>query len=222
MPKISIVAFLSGILLFATIQSGIADTSDTTELVMHEGASLTATTSLGKITVTAGEGLARIYEWLQDCSLSADMTARQERWYGSRGIYDAAGSYFILSSTLPWWFSCHGISRTVVEEGRIHFASVAEAESWISRYAKINSAAWSNNGLLVSWALVPERQQLNADVWQICILGKKPVALSGAKDDAFIVSSKDESRSPLYDCNPVTEAVMQDTKRVWEDSFQTQ
>ena len=166
-------------LLISTILLGCATS---TELVLREGTTVTAKTSSGNISIVAGNGLDRTYKW-DNCSLKADMGARRSRWYGSLGIYDPALSFGVLSSIFPWWFSCNGISRTVVEEGQIHFADIRVAENWIEHYSKTQATVWSNDGLLVQWMLVPVREQLNVSVWQICISGQRPIELLGAKNE---------------------------------------
>lgn len=193
----------------------VMDSACATELVLREGTSLMAKTSSGNISIVAGNGLDRTYKW-DNCSLKADMGARRSRWYGSLGIYDPAPSYGILSSIFPWWFSCSGISRTVVEEGQIHFADRRAAEHWIKNYSKIQTTVWSNDGLLVQWGLVPGREQLNVDVWQICISGQRPIELLGAKNEAFEIVPKDNSISGRYECAAVDDDVILETQKVWQ------
>jgi hypothetical protein len=70
------------------------------ELVLQDATNLTVKTATGTITIRAGSGLARRYSW-NGCSLNASMQARPSRWFGSLGMYDPAGSFFILSSLFP-------------------------------------------------------------------------------------------------------------------------
>ncbi|MEE9914152.1 MAG: hypothetical protein K4571_20755 [Deltaproteobacteria bacterium] len=202
--------FISTLAFFCVMDSACA-----TELVLREGTNLTAKTSLGNISILAGHGLDRTYKW-DNCSLKADMGARRSRWYGSLGIYDPAPSFGILSSIFPWWFSCNGISRTVVEEGQIHFADRRAAEHWIENYSKIQTAVWSTDGLLVQWGLDPGREQLNVSVWQICISGQRPIELLGAKNDAFEIVPNDHSISDRYECALVDNDVILETQQVWQ------
>jgi hypothetical protein len=177
------------------------------ELVLRSGAHLRAHTSSSNITVIAGNGFERRYEW-DRCSLNANMSARSERWLGSLGIYDPAGR-LILNP----FAGCHGISRTVVQEGQIHFADEAGANAWISKYRPIyRSVAWTNDGLLVAWDIRPERSQLNVDVYQICIHGQRPVHLNGAMDDAVQIPISQRSA-----CARVADSVVVEPQKAWSD-----
>lgn len=157
------------------------------ELVLQEGVRLSATTPSGTVSVTAGQGFGRTYEW-NGCSLEASMMARSTRWYGALGIYDPAGSgpVGLLFGRI---FGCNGISRTVVQEAQVHFATRGGAERWINRQLKLPfEAVWTNDGLLLQWGVSPGRQQLNADLWQVCIAGLKPTQLRGARDELIQVA----------------------------------
>ena len=43
------------------------------------------------------------------------------------------------------------------------------------------------DGLMIGWSKTPSRKQLNVEVWQIYISGKKPGELAGSQDDKIIV-----------------------------------
>src|ERR1700693_4530041 len=153
------------------------------ELVLSNGARLEAHTSSNNVTVIAGDGIKRRYEW-DHCRLDADMSARKERWLGVLGIYDPAGRVFRNP-----FAGCNGISRTVVQEGQLHFANEGDANAWISQYRRsYTSVVWTNDGLLVAWDIVPKRDQLGVAVYQLCIRGHRPIQLEGASDDAIQVS----------------------------------
>ncbi|WP_298927131.1 hypothetical protein [uncultured Ramlibacter sp.] len=157
------------------------------ELVLQEGVRLSATTPSGTVSVTAGQGYARTYEW-NGCSLAASMMARSQRWYGAMGLYDPAGAG-PLGLLLGRVFGCNGISRTVVEEAQVHFATQSAAERWIAHRTRLPfETVWSNDGLLLAWGVSPGRQQLNVDLWQICIAGLRPAQLRGARDDMVQVT----------------------------------
>ena len=48
---------------------------------------------------------------------------------------------------------------------------------------------WTNTDLVAGWCVTPYRNQINIDLWQVYIDGKKPVELSGARDNAIIKTS---------------------------------
>lgn len=185
------------------------------ELALHEGARLEARTNTASITVIAGDKLKRRYEW-DGCGLNADMSARKDRWFGSLGMYDPAGRSFIDPSA-----GCKGISRPVVEEGQIHFSDENLANAWITRYKKISplSTVWTNDGLLIQWGITPQRHQINVDLWQICINGKRPVRLAGSLDQAIKASHQNGPEAARRQCAKVTDKVIIETQKIWSDHW---
>jgi hypothetical protein len=151
------------------------------EVAMMPGSTITATTSLGTISIQAGKGLKRSYTW-DGSTRSVEMVPRDKRWYGSLGLYfPGPGNH---------WKPNNGITRGVVEEGQQHFKTVDEAMKWINEHLWM-PLVYRNDGLAVGWRKVPERSQLNVDVWQIYIDGKKPTALPGSADEKIIVKRAD-------------------------------
>ncbi len=185
------------------------------ELVLHEGARLEASFANSSVAIIAGNKLQRRYEW-GSCGLDADMFPRKERWLGNLGMYDAAGRIF--NNPLA---GCDGISRTVVQEGQIHFSDEMSAEAWISRYKTIGgfNTVWSKDGLLVQWGLIPQRNQINVDLWQICIKGKRPINLAGASDESIKVMHPSGSGYARLECVDVSEDVITDTQKAWSDNW---
>lgn len=173
---------------------------------MPEGASITATTTSGVVTIVAGSKLARKYKW-RKCELDARMGARGSRWMGKLGIYDPAPSSGVAS-----YFACEGISRTVVEEAQVHFENEAAAASWLARYARIyqKDTVWTNDGLVVGWAVVPGRDQLNVNVLQLCVGGQRTKSLPEASDAKVSIVG---GRRP---CTTVAPAVYEETRRTWD------
>lgn len=154
------------------------------EVVMAQGSRLTATTPVGKIVIVAGQGLRRSYTW-DGATRAVEMWPRDKRWYGSLGLYyPGPGNH---------WREHEGISRGVVQEGQQHFETTAEAMDWLKKL-QWQPHVWNNSGLVVGWSKTPARQQLNVDVWQLYIGGKKPTKLPGADDKAIIYETKGEKR----------------------------
>ncbi len=151
-----------------------------TEFAMARGQTITAMTSVGTIQIRADNWLKRSYTW-EGATRSVEMWPRNERWYGSLGVYyPGPGRH---------WEEHHGITRGVVQEGQQHFDSVEAAMAWIAKpEQKWMPYVYRNDGLMVGWTKVPEREQLNVDVWQIIIKGKKPTKLPGATDAAIQIS----------------------------------
>jgi hypothetical protein len=186
-----------------------------TELVLHNETRLEASAPNGAIAIIAGKGIERTYEW-DGCSLAANMTQRSYRWYGSLGIYDPAGQGFLGRLFDK---SCNGISRTVVQEGQIHFADIESAQEWIQRRPKAWTTVWTNDGLLVSWGTSPARVQINVDLWLICINGQRPTQLKGATDKAIKLIHKGDSRQAVHECAQVSSQVIAETQKVLREDW---
>jgi hypothetical protein len=150
------------------------------EYVLAPNATITATTSVGQIVVKAGKGLRRTYMW-EGATRWVVMEPRRERWYGSLGMYySGAGSH---------WFPHNGISRGVLEEGQQNFSTLEEATKWLRDRTQWLPFVYTQDGLVVSWGKTLEREQLNVEVWQLCVMHRKPNLLSGAADANISISS---------------------------------
>lgn len=171
---------------------------------MHEDVTIEAHADNSSVKIISSKGFDRIYEW-DDCKLKSNMGARRQRWYGSMGIYDPAPSFGFSFG------GCSGISRTVVQEGQIHFDDFQFAYKWIQRHPKSDKTVWTNDGLLVSWNIVPGRMQLNVDVWLICIDGKRPKQLDGATDSAVKVYINQAGQS-IHECALVGKDIIDQTR----------
>lgn len=143
------------------------------EVVMKPGMRISANTSVGKIAITATGDLTRSYTW-EGATRSVEMWPRAERWNGSLGLYyPGPGEH---------WKEHNGITRGVVEEGQMHFKSRQEAIKWVLE-PKWIPYVHRDDGLVVGWSKTLERKQLNVDVWQIYINGKKPHRLPGSRNE---------------------------------------
>jgi hypothetical protein len=143
------------------------------ELVMNTGDKIIATTATGTIEIEAKEGLNRSYTW-EGSTRSAKLLPRTERWYGSMGAYyPGPGEH---------WKSNNGITRGVLQEGQQHFETLEAARKWLDQQCKIYSTVFTHSGLVVSFEKVPDRRQLNVEVWQILIKGKPPQRIEKSND----------------------------------------
>lgn len=164
--------------------SGESDANDGpvpkgTETVMAPRSSITAETSTGIITITAGNGLLRSYTW-EGATRSVEMGARRQRWMGSLGIaFPGPGDH---------WKEHNGITRGVLEEGQMRFTTSAAALKWLEDLGSWLPLVYRNDGLVVGFGKNLSRRQLNVQVWQIYINGKKPTKLTGANDDKVRVT----------------------------------
>jgi ankyrin repeat protein len=170
-------------LLLTTAQAGRAKLIPSqkpvkAETVMTYGMKITATTKSGTMTITVGDGYSRAYTW-EGATRTDELRAIEKRSNGSLGIYSpGAGNR---------WIEHNGISRGVLEEGRQHFKSYLEAYNWM-REQEYQPTVYNETGLFVGWSKTPERGQLNVDVWQLYINGKKPTHLPGSNNSAIKVT----------------------------------
>jgi hypothetical protein len=161
------------------------------ELVMRPGMRITATTPVGTIAVTAVDDLTRSYTW-EGATRAVPMEARAMTtgsWFGSLGLFNpGAGEH---------WREHHGITRCVTEEGQRHFKTVDEALKWIQNERGSLPSVYRDDGLLVGWNKNLGRNQLDVEVWQIFIDGKKPKRLAGSQNDKIIVETVVTETVPL-------------------------
>jgi hypothetical protein len=102
------------------------------------------------------------------------------RWYGSLGIYAASATLVGLG-----W-----LEDANIEEAQIHFSDEAAALLWLTEgKGPPRRVVWNSSGLAVGYGEVSERNQLDVDVFQICIRGRKPTHLSGAAGGVSIAGS---------------------------------
>jgi Ankyrin repeats (3 copies)/Ankyrin repeat len=154
---------------------------------MSPGMRITATTSVGKIAITAVDELTRSYTW-DGATRAVVMFPRVERWYGSLGLFNpGAGEH---------WRDHHGITRCVTEEGQQHFKTVEEALKWIKERDWM-PYVYRDDGLMVGWNKTLPRKQLSVKVWQILIDGKIPKRLPGSQDDKIVVEIVETEAVPL-------------------------
>jgi ankyrin repeat protein len=159
----------------------------TCEVVMSPGMKITATTSVGTISVTAADEMTRAYTW-DGATRAVEMGYRANRWYGSLGLFNVgAGEH---------WRDHHGITRCVTEEGQQHFKTIEEALEWIKK-RDWYPFVYRNDGLMVGWNKFLPRKQLNVEVWQILIDGKKPKQLPGSQDGKIVVENVETETVPL-------------------------
>lgn len=149
------------------------------ELVMQPGTTITARTKVGQVSIKAEAGLKRSYTW-EGATRVVTLLPRVERWQGGLGAYfPGPGEH---------WKEHHGITRGVLEEGVQHFDTEQQALVWIREQSEYYPTVFRDDGLVVSFDKVLERRQLNVEVWQILIGGRKPNKLAGSRNGAITVT----------------------------------
>ncbi len=153
-----------------------------TELVLSPHAILTVKTETGTMEIEALDALTRKYTW-EGASRSIRLTPRETRWQGSLGAYSPGEG--------EGWENHKGITRAVLNEGQLNYASESEALKWL-HLGMNHLMVYRDDGLAVMWSKDLDRHQLNVDVWQILINGKKPTQLSGSQNDKITLKGDSE------------------------------
>jgi hypothetical protein len=161
------------------------------EIVMPVGSQINVDTEGMALNIAAPSPSTRIYTWDDGaCTRTMTLWPRTERWNGMSGLYyPGVGDH---------WSPCHGVRRGVLEEGQLHFATLEHVKEWL----RLQKAAcestdesschlvYSKDGLFVRFGKNLSRKQLNVDVIQILIDGRKPEDLPESTDD-LTISAKD-------------------------------
>lgn len=150
------------------------------EAVLSPGTEVIFTNRCGTMRIAYVSPLKRRYSW-SGGSKVVGLVARKERWDNALGLYSAGG---LFSSFGPR----AGVSRIVAGEAVRDFASVEEFLKWHGgRWNKeVENIVYNNSGLAAGWCVSPSRGQLNVDLWQILIAGRKPHHLPRAQNSAVI------------------------------------
>jgi hypothetical protein len=156
------------------------------EVVMRPGMKITATTTLGTITIVAVDELTRSYTW-DGATRSIELSPRTAKYHGSLGLFHVAQG--------EHWRDHHGITRCFTEEGQQHFDTVDEAMKW-TKGRGVKTFVYRDDGLMVGWGKFPGKK-LSVEVWQILIDGKKPERLPGSQDDKIVVKTVETEAVPL-------------------------
>ena len=150
-----------------------------TELAMQHGDSITSETSSGNVTIIANGSLTRTVTW-EDASRSVRLFPRPKRWYGSLGAYNRDNEDVREHN---------GITRILFQEGQQHFETVEQALAWLRRPWYQPRSVYNDDGVFVQFSKTPERSQLNVDVFQIYIRGRKPTKLPGSQNNKIHVTN---------------------------------
>lgn len=162
-----------------------------TELVMPVGTTITVTNENGKASVVAVSPLHRRYRW-RDRVATSGLRSRTFRFYGSLGAYKVNAEFI----GFLW------LEQAQLSEFQIHFADAKDAQPWLAgSRGPPRHAVWNDAGLVADYS--EDDGQLTIDVVQVCIAGKKPTHLSGARnEDVSIVGADGKPGSTLPCRNP--------------------
>lgn len=141
--------------------------------VLRPGESVAAKTRFGAVTVSYVSPVARRYAW-DGRSRTVRLRVRSEPFRGLTGLYDPAEQ---------WAFDPR--TRLVLQE------SVRDFESYDQLYAALREGSavmdwvYTADGLVVGFGRTADRHQVNIDVFQVLVQGRKPQRLDGARPGAM-------------------------------------
>jgi hypothetical protein len=190
-----------------------ASAQDRNEMVLRNDVTLRASLEDSSISYSATTRFDRKIVW-KSCELQSQLRPRHARWFGSLGAYNPAASFGLMRS------ECNGVSRAVVQEGQIHFASDEFANEWIRRRPRSYKTVWLDNGLMISWAVDPSRSQFGINVWLMCLDGR-PYRAGRKASAGSIEVSPNRAGETLHDCAIVGATDIEQTKQQLERSWQT-
>lgn len=169
------------------------------ETAMRPGMVIEAKTRYGQFRIEAGsvqelEGhkeFERTFLWGNGCRVKSSLGERRTRWYGSCGIYSGALAvwpYYLPKYYWSKWTGCNGTIRVVTDDKQLNFPTV---KAFLEYFPKDNwtDTVYRNDGHAVQVAEPNEgRMQINIDVIQVLIQGKKPTSLPGADDGSITIN----------------------------------
>lgn len=96
---------------------------------------------------------------------------------GLTGIYSPGSQWFDRTT------------RIVSQDAPYNADTIEEAMAYIQQYVREVGAVYTSTGLLVAFDKSPAREQINVDVIQVLVNGRRPKGLTGAQDNAIRVKN---------------------------------
>lgn len=173
-------------LFLAGCGGGHADSS-VHETVLSPGEQITATNRFGTVRITYIAPTKRMYEW-ENWHETRTLWMRTERWYGCLGLYDPAPAFLIEPKV-----------RLVLQEGIRNFRTASQLAAKLREASAVEDWVYDNSGLVVGFGRTPERgNQVNVDLFQYLINGKKPSTIPGARPSAIRRQTVDSGLKNRY------------------------
>lgn len=167
-----VIAAIAGLLLTACSEQPIAKGS-----VLSQHQSVEAKNRAGEVRVSYVSPTKRRYEWAGQ-SRVVQMRTRTEPFMGKTGLYDPADELISDPRT-----------RLVVQESTIDFDDEAQMYDFLREEPSMDWV-YTRDGLVLGFSSDPSRRQLNIDLYQFVVRGKRPTAMSGARPEAIHVVSQ--------------------------------
>lgn len=148
------------------------------ETVLSAGQNISAKNKNGVFNIVYSGSVERTFGW-NGHHQRVQMSVRRERFLGMLGIYNPADTIFAIAP------------RIVAQEAVRNFSSYKKADAFLRQGSNYMDWVYTKNGLVAGLGITPARRQVNIDVWQILIQGKKPSNLAGARPDMIVFNNDD-------------------------------
>lgn len=172
---IAVANFISLILLACML--GCSQPDEIKGAVLSQGQIVEATNKNGTVKISYANPVKRKYVW-NGKSRVVKMIPRREPFQGKLGLYEPADSSGLNQSE----------TRLVVEESVREFENEAQVKAALVEGSAIMDWTYTDDGLVVGFAIVPSRNQVNVDLYQFLIHGQKPIAIPGARPDRIRIT----------------------------------
>jgi hypothetical protein len=184
--KIKLDALL--LVLLAVCLSACGDTAGGVhEAVLRPGQRITSTNRFGTVQITYISPRTRSYEWDKFHEVRK-LWLRTDRWYGSLGLYDPSPSLLFEPKV-----------RLVLEEGIKNFRTEEQIVAKLREANEYEDWTYNNTGLVVGFGRDPARgNQVNVDVFQYLINGKKPSFIPDSRPSQIRLESFDPLLTQNY------------------------
>jgi hypothetical protein len=168
---------LLSILLFGCDEPRTTEPYEYTELAMVPGMVIEAENKYGTIRIDAISKLGRRYQW-DGFDETRILIPRKERFMGELGAYDPAPS-----PTWEFWYQ-----RIVARDSILDFSSMEDMKARLNQGRAVMDWVYRDDGLVVGFGRAPDRRQINVDVFQFYINGKKPTVIEGSRPEQMRVT----------------------------------
>jgi len=150
--------------------------------VLSPGQSVEASNKNGNVRISYLSPIKRKYEWDRRSRI-VKMIAREKPFQGKLGLYEPADS---------WGLNPFKI-RLVVQESVLDFDSIDQIYAFLRQSSAYMDQVYTSDGLVVGFGRTPARNQIDFDLWQILLRGRKPTDLRGARPNLITLNEKRES-----------------------------
>jgi hypothetical protein len=150
-------------------------------LAMVSGMQIKATNKNGTVIIEYLSPSKRRYIW-EGYEEVRVLIPRKRKWLGMLGGYNPATRYF--------WEFWKPMPRIVANDSEIHFDNMDELVKFLYQGSEYYDWTYTDDGLIVGFGHDDTREQVNIDVFQAFVDGKKPDVIDGSRSDNIHVIYK--------------------------------